>query len=97
MNNPALPHGLDHRPPLLRFEHHGKSVSEKFSASRLVTVESLDSDEESKEIHPTLIGEVFATKGQGPRKPKRIDWTDVAGPLTRRSQTDSIQRQSGLV
>jgi hypothetical protein len=34
---------------------------------------------------------------QGPRKPKRIDPTDVAASCREGSQTDSIQVQSSLV
>jgi hypothetical protein len=36
--------------------------------------------------NPTLMGQAFRAKLPAPRKPKRIDQTDVAGPLPRRSQ-----------
>jgi hypothetical protein len=41
--------------------------------------------------NPTLMRGVSQRNSEGPRKPKRIDWADVAGPLpTRRSNKDKM-------
>src|SRR5271156_5887979 len=95
MNIPALPHGLDRTLPSRRLSTPGKTREKNYprfkSRNPLI---SLDSDERiqgnPRESNPHEQGS-SQRNGLGPRKPKRIDRTDVAGPLPRRSQTDSIQ------
>jgi ABC-type oligopeptide transport system ATPase subunit len=97
MNNPgASGWPRPHAP--VPASRHGRSAEKNFArfmpGNPLI---SLDSDERiqgnPRKSNPH--DRRFSQRNdQGPRKPKRTD--RCRGPLPRRSQTDSIQRQSGL-
>jgi hypothetical protein len=87
MNKLALPHSLDHMHPYRPLRTPGKGLRKKFPRFKPRNpLKSIDSNEriQGNPRKSNLRDQGSSNRnGQGPRKPKRIDRTEVAAPAAK--------------